>query len=266
MAGQSSEVNRSIAHASAWLGHAWKITPFRAAIGALRDGLTELFPHYCREELAAAEAAGWQIDSPDAYCARCGATCDRAARTAEGCPFCLGQPVAWHRLVRLSAYREPMDRWIRAMKFRRSWMWGRCFGSQLAQAIEASNSSDRVMVCAVPMHLWRRWRRGYNQAQLIAEALAHARGWPLAPLLHRTRHTRPQTHVPPSRRHDNISGSFAALRVDLRGWEIWLVDDVKTSGATLTACTRLLLKAGAARVNIAVASVADPKSADFKNI
>jgi predicted amidophosphoribosyltransferase len=52
--------------------------------------------------------------------------------------------------------------------------------------------------------------------------------------------------------------------IDLAGWRVWLIDDVKTSGATAGACARLLKKAGAARVNLAVMAVGDPRHAAFQ--
>ena len=85
-------------------------------------------------------------------------------------------------------------------------------------------------------------------------------------MLRRTRYTHPQTSLPPAKRADNVRESVAARRVDLSGWHIWLIDDVKTTGATLAACTRLVRRAGASRVFIAVAAVADPHGSDFKSI
>ena len=144
------------------------------------------------------------------------------------------------------------------MKFSSAWAWARCFGEELAKVIDSTADTQRVGVCAVPMHWVRRMRRGYNQAQLMAEALADRRAWPLLPVLRRTRSTLPQTVVVPSGRAANIRKSFAMKPVDLTGWHIWLVDDVKTSGSTLAACTRLLRRAGATRVDVAVAAVAQP--------
>src|SRR5690606_12095934 len=106
----------------------------------------------------------------------------------------------------------------------------------------------------------------YNQADLMARALATTRGWPVAPILHRTRHTHPQTSVNFSDRPRNIANSFEIAAVDLRGHAVVLVDDVKTSGATLAACARLLRRAHAERVHVAVAAVADPKGGDFMRI
>jgi len=119
--------------------------------------------------------------------------------------------------------------------------------------------SKPVVVCPVPMHWARRIGRGYNQAHLIGSALARDRRWPIARLLKRTRYTPPQTAVGPSRRVANVRQSFAIKRVDLTGWHVWLVDDVKTSGATLNACARLLRRAGAQQVNAAVVAVAHPR-------
>ncbi len=233
--------------------------PFRV----LFAGLAELFPQHRDVELQLAAAKGWQPDCPDAYCSRCGATCSPQAVTERGCPFCVNKPIAWDRVVRLSAYVEPMDRWIRLMKFSQEWTWADWAGLSLAEAIGEVHST-RTAVVPVPMHLYRRMHRGYNQSEIIAGTLAKARGWPMASLLRRVKHTKPQTRVSPSSRADNIRGSFTVRNIDLSGWNIWLVDDVKTSGATARICTRLLKKAGARSVSLAVMAVGDPKGTDFQ--
>lgn len=98
----------------------------------------------------------------------------------------------------------------------------------------------------------------------MAESLAKARGWPLVPLLQRTDWTPPQPSVVPSQREANVKRSFALREVDLRGWQVLLVDDIKTSGATLSTCCKLMRSAGARSIQVAVAAVADPKGMNFK--
>ncbi len=230
----------------------------------LRHAADELFPSVCQTEVAKAHDEGWHIDESDNYCHRCGATAGPGGMTHAGCAFCVGKPIVWDRFVRLAAYKAPARDWVVAMKFARQWSWAQWFGCELAQAIGSDGADRPTVVCPVPMHWTRRLWRGYNQASLIAQALAKQRNWQVLNLLTRTRYTRPQTGVPPSRRQANIRRSFTAKRVDLTGWRVWLVDDVKTSGATLTACARLLRRAGAGDIRVAVATVADPKGADFK--
>lgn len=207
--------------------------------------------------------ADWTPDAVSAYCPRCGASAGEGAVTPRGCAFCLDQRFPWQRLTRLAYYGEPVDDWIRQLKFQRRWRFGSWMGRQLADALDEPHDADKLIVCAVPMHRLRRWRRGYNQADLIARAVAESKRWPLAPILKRTRHTPPQTAIAPSRRHDNVRHSFAIEPVDLKGYEVILIDDVKTSGATLSACTRLLKQAGARSVHAAVVAVADPKGQSF---
>ena len=97
----------------------------------------------------------------------------------------------------------------------------------------------------VPLH-WRRARaRGFNQAAELAAAL----GVPVVRALERTRATSSQTGLPAGRRHANVRGAFALRRgIDVRGLSVVLVDDVATTGATLEACARVLLAAGAREV------------------
>ncbi|MEM7624628.1 MAG: ComF family protein [Planctomycetota bacterium] len=211
-----------------------------------------------------AAVGSWSADGLEDYCPRCGASAGPGAVTPRGCAFCVDEKIRWDRITRLSAYAEPVDSWVKAMKFGAQWNWGRFFGKHLAEVIGEPFDKSKVVVCPVPMPWLRRWGRGFNQAKLIAEALARARGLPSIELLRRTRHTAPQTAVAPSQRPANVRGSLAVRGIDLTGYEVWLIDDVKTTGSTLTACTRLLKKAGARSVHAAVAAVADPKGQQFR--
>ncbi|MEM9882744.1 MAG: phosphoribosyltransferase family protein [Planctomycetota bacterium] len=231
-------------------------------VSGLRAVVDGLMPSSVAAGLA--EAEGWSPDEVEAYCARCGASAGPGSTDAGGCVFCRGKPVAWDTTVRLSGYVAPMDGWIKAMKFGRRWSWGPHLGRRLAERVEIPDDGKPVVVCPVPMPWRRRWGRGFNQSALMAEALAAARGWPCVELLRRTRHTPPQTAVPASRRSANIRGSFAVRPIDVTGCRVLLVDDVKTTGATLHACARLLKQAGADEVRVAVAAVADPKDRNFK--
>jgi ComF family protein len=239
------------------------LPPFAAALKATAG---ELFPTEIERALAGEDAQTWRPDRLGSYCPRCGASTGVGGVTALGCAFCVGKSLQWQRMTRLGPYAEPIDQWIRAMKFARQWCWAPWFGRQLAHAVGQPFDHAKVVVCPVPMHWLRRYNRGYNQAQLMAKALAKARRWPTANLLRRTRHTPPQTAVAPSRRHHNVRGSFAIATVDLTNYEIILVDDVKTSGATLGECARLLRHAGARSVHAAVAAVADPSDRAFNAI
>ncbi len=206
----------------------------------------------------------WQADQPGVYCPRCGASAGKGSVMPAGCPFCLNQRLPWHRLTRLGLYAPPVDAWVRQMKFAGRWRFAEWFGRQLAEAMGEVTDPGRTLVCSVPMPLARRWRRGYNQSDLLGRAVAKSRGLSYLPALKRTRYTPPQTSIVPSRRAENVRQSFALDRVDLSGYEVMLIDDVKTSGATLSACCRLLTKAGAASIHVGVVAVADPKGQAYQ--
>jgi len=214
--------------------------------------------------LALAAEPDWHPDAPDDYCHRCGVSAGPGAVLANGCSLCRDKRQPWERVTRVSAYAEPMDGWIKAMKFGGQWSWSRWMGEQLAERVGEPIDPANMIVTPVPMHWARRWKRGFNQAHLIALSLAKTRGWRCAPLLKRTRHTHPQTAVVPSDRQANIRDSVAVHAVDLTGWQVVLVDDVKTTGATAGLCCRLLKQHGARSIHLAVAAVADPASVKAK--
>jgi ComF family protein len=104
---------------------------------------------------------------------------------------------------------------------------------------------DADIVVPVPLHVLRQYSRGFNQAAELARHL------PLrsANVLRRCRATVTQTDLPESERFDNVREAFALRwRADVRGKVVVVVDDVSTTGATLDACARVLLDAGAAEV------------------
>ena len=212
----------------------------------------------------------FERDGVGDYCGRCGATAAREVVTINGCPHCRSEPIAWAGAWRVGAYGDDLRDWVLAYKFGRAWGWGGWFGGLLADAVNeggaiAVDERERSVVVPVPLHWTRRMRRTYDQAQLLGEAFAKRTGLPLARLLRRTRRTRPQSTIKSkSERAKNVSKAFAMRkRVDLSGYTVWLIDDVKTTGATARVCAHLLRRHGAAAVKLAVVAVADPKGADF---
>ncbi len=113
---------------------------------------------------------------------------------------------------------------------------------------------DAELLVPVPLHRWRIWGRGFNQALLIARALGAGSGVPVAPdLLRRAKATPVLRGLGPRGRIKAVAGAFAlapGAKEALRGKAIILVDDVHTSGATTTACARILKRAGARSVTI----------------
>jgi len=108
-------------------------------------------------------------------------------------------------------------------------------------------------VVPVPLHPWRRLRRGFNQARDLAERLDR----PVADALWRIRATPSQMALHADARRTNVRGAFVAsplVTVDDR--IVTLVDDVRTTGATLDACAQVLLHAGAKEVRALTIAIA----------
>jgi len=107
-------------------------------------------------------------------------------------------------------------------------------------------------IVPVPMHFTRRWKRGYNHAEVLAQEFATLAHLSCRPeLLTRVRRTPRQALLPPDQRATNVLGAFAAEHPDtVAGRRIGLFDDVLTSGSTVNECARTLKLAGAAEVHV----------------
>ena len=116
--------------------------------------------------------------------------------------------------------------------------------------------ADIDTVLPVPLHWWRKWNRGYNQAEVIAAELAKALHAQLRPEdLVRLRRTRSQTRLDAEARVRNVKGVFA-LRHVFPARHVLLVDDTFTTGATLAACYNAVRSALGPSVRISIATLA----------
>jgi len=196
------------------------------------------------------------------YCPACGRHAGPHTAGPDGCVFCRRYPVPFDAAVRAGAYEGPLKTLILRCKYGPRASLATVLGRLLAERLALAGWTDRVeRIVPVPLHWSRRVRRGFNQAVGVARELVRAVPGPGRVdrwTLGRTRPTAHQTGVSAARRRRNVRGAFRVRRgADLEGRTVLLVDDVMTSGATAAECTRVLKRAGAAQVYVAVAATAD---------
>ncbi|MFN7570887.1 MAG: phosphoribosyltransferase family protein [Betaproteobacteria bacterium] len=176
-----------------------------------------------------------------------------AATAAEVCADCLRAPPQFDATVALADYAPPVSGMVLALKYGHRLELARALGRLLAARLHRDELAAALLV-PVPLAFERQAERGFNQAREIGRALAAALGIRLHPeLLLRTRHTPAQESLKRDERRRNLRGAFA-VRGEVAGRTVAVIDDVMTSGGTLEEIARVLKAAGAARVvNLIVA-------------
>ncbi len=188
------------------------------------------------------------------WCAGCGTPFDYDRGADALCGACLARPPLFDGARAAIAYdavpRQVLMRFKHGGRPHHAAMMAR----QMARVAADWLREPDVLLVPVPLARWRIWRRGYNQAALIAARLAREAAVPTMPdALVRVRETQASGHAGAAARRRNVAGAFRVpdgARAALTGRPVLLIDDVLTTGATADACADALKRAGADSVRL----------------
>jgi len=189
-----------------------------------------------------------------------GHRCERCWRPAASavCGDCRAEPPAFASVRAAFVMDGEARRLVHEFKYQGLSALGAPMAALLAARL-ALPASDVDVVAPVPLHRGRQRSRGYNQAAILAKHLAAAVALPCEPRA--ARRVRATAPLAKSQGRDErrriVAGAFAGVPARVDGRRILLVDDVVTTGATLDACARALLEAGAAEVRCVAWARAD---------
>ncbi len=212
-----------------------------------------------------ARVEGWMRDARSAYCPRCAGSVGPYEADGEGCGSCRSQRLPWERAIRLGTFEGVLRDSVLDLKFRRWRQAGQELGRELGRAIveeleRAQVLAAETVLVPVPTHWRRRVSRGVDHTLVVARAAGKEAGVMVRRELSR-RYGPSQVEVGASQRRANVAGVFRGRsrvgggRTPERELTI-VVDDVRTTGATLRAACRALREAGnAGRIWVASAGV-----------
>ena len=183
-------------------------------------------------------------------CAQCRADTPEITGAKRKLPYLAKWTALWY-------YEGSVRSSILRYKFRGSRGYCQSYGKLLAMKLLQEDIAFDILTW-VPISRRRKWSRGYDQVALIAQVVARELGISLVCTLKKSRHNRPQSKLKGSaERRANVLGVYRVLDPQaIAGKRILLLDDILTTGATVSECARTLLTAGAKEVTCATVAVA----------
>lgn len=167
----------------------------------------------------------------------------------------IAAPPAYQRARAAVRYDDTAKTLVHSLKYQDRTDLAPVMGRWMARAGQELLSDADVLV-PVPLHWRRGWSRRFNQSGLLAKSIEKETGVPLAgDALRRVKRTQQQVGLTRSERAENVQGAFKVppeKQAEIAGRHVVLVDDVLTSGATVDACARALLRAKARQVDVLV--------------
>lgn len=248
-----------------------EVTHWRAALRRVRRAVDSVFEVFYPEPPPCLLCLG---EVPVAFhvavCERClsrlprvsGAVCRRCGRPigTKGalCSQCARHPTAVDYARSFGVYQGFLKECIHALKYRGEARIAEGLGELMAWAAwwdGGFHNTDRVV--PVPLYPARERERGYNQAELLARVVAEALGKQVTQPVVRVRGTAPQSGLSPAERRRNVERAFEVpIPAQVQGLRLLVVDDVYTTGATLSAVSAALKRAGALECKALCAAVA----------
>jgi ComF family protein len=187
------------------------------------------------------------------YCERLGTPFAFDSGPGLVSPAAMAAPPDFGRARTVARYEGPARELVHRLKYGDRLDLAPSMGAWMASAGSEILAGADLLV-PVPLHRWRLWRRRHNQAAVLAHAVSRVADVPARhDVLARVRSTRPQVGLSRNERAENLRGAFRAgptAPAALAGVRVVLVDDVMTTGATANAAARVLLRAGAAQVDV----------------
>ena len=198
-----------------------------------------------------------ELPWPGPQCRQCGLPLGSARD--DICGRCIQKPPPFTRTLSPLYYQFPADRLVQAFKFNRQLAAGRVLSHLMCECVTDRESAHPDVLIPVPLHNLRMIKRGFNQAGELACHVSKVLDIPLlTTALRRHRHTQAQSGLSRKQRRKNVRGAFYWHGLKKPSHHVVLLDDVMTTGTTVTECARVLKKAGAKRVDVWVAARAIP--------
>lgn len=226
----------------------------------LAQAVEVVFPHRCvfcgvrqNEQFICAPCA-LLLPWNKVFCECCGQPLPAEQPEGVNCAQCQLSPPPYVKARAVTTYAYPLDRALKALKFRRQLWYAPAMAELLLPAVQREFSTCDALL-PVPLHRWRQARRGFNQATEICRPLAKLAGLRIVTDVQRVKATQPQSGLSATERKRNLQHAFA-LPALLTCRRPLVVDDVITTGATAGQLANMLLRAGAESVHVlAVARV-----------
>ena len=201
------------------------------------------------------EAKATRIVAP--FCQQCSEPFEGAITSAFTCANCTHRSIYFDAAVAAYRGRGVVRQIIHDFKYGRQAHLRHIVARWLCEALDDERLRGRQfdLIVPVPLHPTRQRERGFNQADLLAKLLSARISIPCKPVLERIRYTTTQTALDRTERMENLHNAFRLRKnTDVRGLQVLLIDDVLTTGSTLSECARVLKRAGAISVHAAMAA------------